>query len=332
MLQQKIAFITRFQVHLALLLAFACSITACRKDQLQPQGLQQIETYTTTDRLNKILFINDSIGFIVGGNRFFNAAILKTEDGGTTWQYYHDETDNGIYGITRSSSGRIYTIGWMGEMNITSDEGVSWQKKQTRYEEYKDLAFANESRGVAVGGISFITGYLMYLDSEGNVLRHDSLSHELNDIEQVDGKTAYICGYGVLYKTSDSMKTWQQLDVKNDNFTAVHAYANGEVWTCGYNGSIFHSPDGGQRWERKRNGNDVTRPRYRLLDIGFADPLHGYAVGEKGLMICTNDGGTHWMEYKSFTKADLRNIYIRKDGAVFVCGDNGALFKLPATQ
>src|SRR5690606_18769225 len=136
---------------------------------------------------------------------------------------------------------------------------------------------------------------------EGEVTGWDSLKHELNDIETLDGKTAYICGYGVVYTSTDSMRTWQMLPVKNDNFTAIHAYANHTVWTCGYNGSIFCSKDGGAHWERKRNGNDATKSRYRLLDIAFTDPLHGYAIGENGLVIYTDDGGTHWMEYQSFT-------------------------------
>lgn len=307
--------------------------SACRKDRLHPEGLEKIETYTATDRLNKILFLNDSVGFVAGGNRFYNAAILKTTDGGESWSYqsFTDE-NNGIYGITVAPGNRIYTIGWMGVLNISDDEGASWQKKRTRYEEYKDLAFTNESHGVAVGGISFITGYIMHINKDGEVLNRDSLTHELNDIENVDGETAYICGYGVVYKTTDSMKTWQLLDVKNDNFTAVHAYADNEVWTCGYNGSIFHSKDGGAHWEKKRNGNDVTKSRYRLLDIAFADALHGYAVGEKGLVVYTDDGGMHWMEYQSFTNVHLRSIFIKKDGTVFICGDEGAVFKMQPRQ
>lgn len=315
------------------IICICCVLSACRKDQLRPQGLEKINTHTATDRLNKILFINDSVGFVAGGNRFYNAAILKTSDGGDTWNYQRFPDENtGIYGITHTLFHRLYTIGWMGMLNTSDDEGNSWQKKQTRYEEYKDLAFAHEGRGVAVGGISFITGYMMYLNARGDVIKRDSLGYELNDIENVDGCTAYICGYGVVYKTADSMKTWELLDVKNDDFTAIHAYKDGVLWMCGYNGSIFRSGDGGQNWQKKRNGNDATKTRYRLLDIAFADALHGYAVGENGLVIGTDDGGEHWMEYQSFTHVHLRSIFIKKDGTVFICGDKGSLFKMQPTQ
>lgn len=315
------------------ILILSSILSACRKDRLHPEGLEKVDMHTTTDRLNKILFLNDNVGFVVGGNRFDNAAILKTVDGGSTWSYQSfSDNDKGIYGITNALFNRLYTIGWMGILNISEDEGDTWQKKQTLYEEYKDLAFAHQNRVVAVGGISFITGYIMYLDADGSVIKRDSLAHELNDIENVDGKTAYICGYGVVYKTADSMKTWELLDVKNDNFTAIHAYENNSLWMCGYNGSIFHSEDGGGRWEKKRNGNAITKPRYRLLDIAFADALHGYAVGENGLVIYTDDGGGHWMEYQSFTHVHLRSIAIKNDGTVFICGDEGSLFRMQPMQ
>ena len=60
--------------------------TACKKYLLHVQSVQKINTYTDSDRLNKIMFITDSIGFAIGGERFADAIILTTHDGGYTWQ------------------------------------------------------------------------------------------------------------------------------------------------------------------------------------------------------------------------------------------------------
>jgi photosystem II stability/assembly factor-like uncharacterized protein len=77
-----------------------------------------------------------------------------------------------------------------------------------------------------------------------------------------------------------------------------------------------------------RNGNDLTKPHYSLNDILFTDRLHGFAVGDKGLLIYSDDGGHHWMEFDRFTSSALHNIAALKDGSLLVCGEEGALYKV----
>ena len=309
------------------------SIASCRKDLVHWQRVEKIETFTNTERLNKIFFINDSVGFVVGGERFNKSTILKTTDGGKTWTYRNiAETPKSIYSITLSPDGAIYAIGFDGKVLRSANEGEDWTFRQIWYAPYKDIAFTNSNRGIIVGGVSFNEGIMSFIDSNANASPFDSLGYELNDIEMIDGKTGYVSGLGLILKTTDSGYTWQMQNIQDDNFKAVKAYGADEAWTCGYNGSIFHTTNGGQSWERMRNGNNITKPSYKLLDILFTDPLHGYAVGEGGLFIYSDDGGKHWMELERFTDAALRCIVSKQDGSLMVCGDNGALYRVrPAT-
>jgi photosystem II stability/assembly factor-like uncharacterized protein len=305
------------------------SLCSCRKDLLHWQAVQKLETHTTTDRLNKILFINDSLGFVVGGQRFYNSTILTTKDGGQTWEYKNfSDAGKGLYGIAKSPSGMIYTIGFDGKLLRSTDGGDNWEFHQLWYLPYKDIAFFDNTRGIGIGGVSFKFGCKTSIFFDGNYSVWDSLGYELNDIEMIDGKTGYLSGHGVVMKTNDSGHTWQMQNIKNDNFTAIHAYGQNEAWTCGYNGSIFHTTDGGNSWQKMRNGNDLKLPSYHLLDILFTDRMHGFAIGENGLFIFTDDGGHHWMEFDRFTNATLRCIVKMKDGQLLVCGDNGSLYKV----
>jgi photosystem II stability/assembly factor-like uncharacterized protein len=77
-----------------------------------------------------------------------------------------------------------------------------------------------------------------------------------------------------------------------------------------------------------RNGNDLTRPHYSLHDILFTNRYRGFAVGEGGALIYTDDGGHHWMEYERFTDVTLRSMYLAKDGSLLICGDNGSLYRV----
>ncbi|MEI8279671.1 MAG: hypothetical protein WCG87_07885 [Bacteroidota bacterium] len=302
---------------------------SCKKDLLHWQKAQKIET-NTTDRLNKILFINDTIGFIVGGQRFATTTILSTTNGGSSWQTNSfPQAGKALYGITQSASGIIYAIGFEGKMMTSNDTGKSWNDHQIGYEvPYTGVAFADAHRGILIGGINFESGFLVHINDNGVISRQDSLAYQLNDIEMPSASTGYIAGYGVIMKTTDSSSTWNLLNINNDNFEAVFCRSENDVWTCGYGGSIYHTTNGGDSWEQMRNGNDINIPRYHLFDIIFKDALNGWAVGENGLVIHTDDGGHHWMEYDKFTDHIIRSVAFSPNGDLLMAGDMGTVYRL----
>ena len=116
-------------------------------------------------------------------------------------------------------------------------------------------------------------------------------------------------------------------DVANDNFMSMDIHGN-EIWMCGYAGSVYHTTDGGVHWQRQRNGNDLTLPRYDLLDIKFKDEQNGWAVCDDGKMLHSDDGGNHWEEYDRFTTSALRSIAICPNNDLLVAGDNGSIFRI----
>lgn len=303
-------------------------LSACKKNGQEWKEVQRIETYTK-NRLNKILFINKQTGFVVGGSRFIEANILTTHDGGINWQLTsHPDAGKGIYGIAQAPSGRIMSIAFDGKILYTDDTGHKWNFIQVSpWYSYKEIAFKSDNSAIIIGGNSFNSGVLVRIDKDGVRQSYDSISIEMNKIVMADDYTGYIAGYGVVMKTTDGGATWNYLDVKNDNFTGIHLIGN-ELWVCGIAGSIFHSSDAGNTWEKYRNGNSLANGNYTLKDIYFKDPQNGWAVGEKGLVVQTTDGGKKWKEYKSFTKEALFDICPTPDGHLMVCGENGTLYKL----
>jgi photosystem II stability/assembly factor-like uncharacterized protein len=299
---------------------------ACRKDLLHWQLAQKLDTHTA-NRLNKILFVNDTLGFAVGGERFNIAEILTTRDGGNTWSSQtFPQAGKAMYGITQAPSGIIYSVGFDGKMLYTAD-GSNWSFRQLRYEPCKGIALPTADKAIVITGVSFGIGSRQHIDNAGNLLQYDSLDFEQNDICMTDAQTGYIAAYGVVQKTTDGGNSWRFMDIRNDNFTAIDCHDAQRAWLCGAQGSVYQTTDGAN-WQRLRNGNDLTLPRYHLNDILFTDDLHGYAVGENGLVIYSDDGGHHWMEFDRFTDATLRCIVKGPDGNLFVCGDNGTLYRI----
>ena len=119
---------------LLLLLTSVLLFSSCKKDLIRARSITRLESYTV-NRLNSILFINDSVGFVAGGSRFYEADVLITRDGGHTWDLYvSPEANKEMFGITQSPTGAIYVIGFDGNLLRSYDEGRTWLRSQLRFQ------------------------------------------------------------------------------------------------------------------------------------------------------------------------------------------------------
>jgi photosystem II stability/assembly factor-like uncharacterized protein len=310
-------------------IVFILLLSGCRKEKLHLQKVERVET-NTASRMNRLAIINDSIYIIGGGEKFSRAEVLYSSNSGNTWQLLSfPDIGKGLYGLGVSPSGEVYLSGFDGKVLHTADQGRSWTAKQIGNWKYHiACAFPSDNRGIFLATEAYKGGYIVQVDKDLNVLGTKSFEFGLNDILFPIPQTGYISGYGAILKSTDSGKNWSYLDIKNDNFTALYALSENELWVCGYGGSIFRTTNGGSTWEKQRNGNSIFIPKYRLLDILFLDQNHGWCVGEEGLVIYTDDGGKNWKEYNRFTGSALRSIAETPDGNLLTTGDNGVLYKL----
>jgi len=108
---------------------------------------------------------------------------------------------------------------------------------------------------------------------------------------------------------SESRSDWRQIDKVPTRVTLTGVAAAGnKVWAVGHEGTILHSPDGGETWTQQRHDpprNQEDSAEFDmhagapLLDVLFFNELQGIAVGAYSLMLRTEDGGATW------TKTDL---------------------------
>src|SRR6476620_10709840 len=122
-----------------------CCLTllSCKKDLIHYRSATRLETHTA-NRLNSILFVNDTLGFCVGGLRFDESDILTTHDGGHTWTLdISPDAHKELFGITIAPSGAVYLIGFEGNLLRTYDGGGTWLREQLRAEAYKAIAFSD---------------------------------------------------------------------------------------------------------------------------------------------------------------------------------------------
>ncbi len=300
---------------------------SCKKDVLHTDKVYRLVS-NTTDRMNRMIFINDKTCLVAGGEKYDRATILRSDNGGYTWTAgSYPLAGKAFYGLGIAPSGHIYMSGVDGVVLHSGDSGQSWQLGRIPdWEQYVGISFPTSDTGVFVSTTLQRMGAIVQVDTNFNIISKDTFLHGINDVYMVSPSTGYVIGYGAVLKTTDFRRTWVYQDVKGDNFTAMDVHGD-EIWMCGANGSVFHTDNGGAAWQRLRNGNSLALKHFSLRDILFIDNTHGWAVGDDGLVIYSQDGGSNWMEFDRFTTSTLRAIVKCPNGDMLIAGDGGELYR-----
>lgn len=312
-------------------LLLACLwLCSCRKDELFPAQTEVVTTGAIAD-INSILFVNDSLGYMVGGEKYSSTELLTTTNGGKTWQrfYLPDGSGSAAYSLAYNGS-KIIAAAYGGRFYTPSPNSAAWQLTQTSEWGvwFQQLVFISPNKGYLVSGEGYAGGDMYEVDSSLNIQRLDTLPYQLCDIKFANGQVGYTCGYGVVMKTTDAGITWNLQNIQGDFFKSISILDAQNVWMAGYNGSIIHTADGGAHWEKQRDGNDPLLAKYRFRAIKFKDINTGYAVGDKGLIVKTTDGGAHWSLFKQTTNNDLKCITIHPDGTLWIGGTDGLVLHI----
>lgn len=301
----------------------------CRKDVLRNADAQQI-THGPDVRWNRIVLVSDSLWLVAGGEKFERADIFLTRDAGASWSHQSfPEMGKGIYGLDASRDGALVACGFTSSILTTPAGTWDWRANmvpEARF--YLACALLANGRKVLLSTVTYEAGQILLLDAENRVLKANDFLFGLSDLGFVDDTRGYAAGYGAVLRTDDGGENWSYTTASDDQFTALDVHGPDTAYSCGYAGSILRTTNGGRSWQQLRGGGGFGQPAYALQDLIFTDDQHGYCVGEDGLVIYTDDGGAHWMEYERFTSAELRGIAALPGGDLLVCGDAGALWRL----
>ena len=309
----------------------ALGFSACKKDLLHLKSVQPINSQTNC-RINNIRFTDNKTALIAGGEIWSKTAVCRSTDGGFNWIADTSATVTGLgkamFGMDIAATGKIYLCGVDGDVLHSADNGISWTfNRIDNWLHYVGGTFTKPDTGIFVSTVLQRQCTITRVNSRFQILDTQTFLFGLNGLKMISPDTGYIFGYGTVMQTTNGGTTWNFQDVKGDNFTAMEVHGN-EMWLCGSSGGIYHTWNGGGKWEQLRNGSDLMAKRYYLRCIVFKDSNNGWAAGDNGTLIHTDDGGRHWSEYDSFTTKCLRAICICPNGDLLVAGDDGVLFRI----
>jgi photosystem II stability/assembly factor-like uncharacterized protein len=120
--------------------------------------------------------------------------------------------------------------------------------------------------------------------------------------------------------TPSEQAAFSKQPVTFDHLFGVDAYGSTQAWVIGFEGTILHTSNGGESWERQKSPVDAD-----LLDVWFVDDKTGWIIGSVGTILKTTDGGTIWIKQNSGSHERLLDICFTDKNTGWVTGTMGSI-------
>jgi photosystem II stability/assembly factor-like uncharacterized protein len=217
------------------------------------ESWEQVVTPTQA-MLTAVTFVNEQIGYAVGHQQ----VILKTTDGGVSWELQHHNPDDlsypSLFDVWFRDGSWGLAVGAYGLMLKTTDGGKSWEPADLAELEDPDFGLPHF--------------YSLAFDGKNNRL--------------------YLVGeLGFVAASNDFGKTWERLEFPyHGSLFHVSVSSSGSVQAMGLRGHLFRSDDRGESWEQINTGTFASINS--MVNIGGSQ-LAYFAVD--GVMLFSNDDG-----------------------------------------
>ena len=261
-----------------------------------------------------LFFINDTKGWIVGGNFADTTGIIRyTGDGGTNWVTQYSSTSDLITSVYFIDEFNGWATKSNGNLLHTTDGGNVWLIQTTGFPfYYEKIFFINSSTGWVIGGSNIS---IIKTTDGGSTWQDVSPPNQLDvpyDIDFVNAQVGWVVGaHGTLLKTTDGGLTWNQswpepwpqgptfqsVDFANENVGWIVTDEIDYPLSGSYS-SIFYTTDGGNNWNLQAYLNGRTG------SIFFLDEQTGWFVSGNyettqpkiGYVYKTTTGGITFIE------------------------------------
>lgn len=258
-------------------------------------GIWTTQESGTTQDLNAILTLDGALGFSAGKS----GTLLRTVNGGVSWETLPIGTATIEYNdVFFPVSTEGYVLGTAGVIT-TSDEGQN----------FAPLTFAS-----IPASANFLRG-AYYLNSRAMVASNEVSSDSY------------------LIESSDSGASWEVRTIPSLEVKGVFLSSGGGSSVATWVWGKYFAGD--NVILKKINNGDFsivyTNPSYGIRDLYFVNDQNGFAVGDSGLFIRTDDGGSTWTaitvkdEFNNTISSQLNSLYFVNPSFGWICGDAGTI-------
>jgi photosystem II stability/assembly factor-like uncharacterized protein len=278
--------------------------------------------------------LDEDIVYSITINGYLDMNIMKSIDGGVTW-----ENKKRFYGL----GGKIYVLNSNVVMYLnsgsplpslwrTTNGGDIWIE-QIFSDPLNDVWFLNSQRGFACVGWStggdprsnLDFGYLCFTDDGGKTwdqsIKHpNSMITSCFFINDFTGFTSSSDRYGKKYihKTTDRGNNWTIVYAGYSCIGSDIYFANEQIGWVLCNSSILGTSDGGKSWKAEWKITDTDEFNYRLNSIHAVNTT-AWAVGEYGMILKYTEQD-QWQLQSSITDLPLNDVFFSDENHGWIAG------------
>lgn len=144
----------------------------------------------------------------------------------------------------------------------------------------------------------------------------------LYGVHFVDAKRGWAVGTaGTVLSTTDSGTTWQSSSVSKDTLTQVNFTTPNNGWLASI-GQVHYTASGGATWNVQHQIRSQSRPP-GILDLHFVSKTEGWAVGGKGTVLWTQNGGGRWENIQDLSDKHLWGVHFVDLQRGWIVGEEG---------
>ena len=325
--------------HVIVYLLF-CILISCGSD---PTAYDHSEDTSYPHTFESVCFVDANTGWVVGGN-----AILRTDDGGTTWiSQNHTASDLHSVCFSDATNGCVASSGMI---LTTNDGGNTWTEQQHDMTKVNSIHFVDAQYGWAAGRAEFQgdDGYsaVVYSTSDGGIHWHKKYKRFVVNhwiwggaiflrVFAIDRSTAWVAGnYNAVgpYRTTDAGDHWRP-PTSLPTWTAFNRsisdlfFIDADIGWLSIGNEILKSTDGGKTWTSYETiSDDSLSPD--IPTIHFIDQNTGWAIRDRQI-IKSIDGGETWalLHIVSEMYSTLNDLQFIDASIGWVVGANETILK-----
>ncbi|CAG9167367.1 Ycf48-like protein [Cupriavidus laharis] len=279
------------------------------------------------ERIKRIIL--SGMPLLIIGGLLYAGLFVKPKPVGSAVEQPLVERGDVFYGIAPLPDGGLWAVGSNGKILYSADAGTSWRRQGTpAHETLQDVAAWDGRRAVTVGN----EGVVLTTDDAGLTWTaaqtpKSAISNKLMRVQVSQDGSAWAVGSGgVLMRSRDYGKRWESAAEGEDTAWNGIDFQGRRGCVVGEFGRIRITADAGESW------TSVASPvKHSLMSVRFNEAGQAVAVGLRGTVLVSDDGGATWKPADKATDEDLfdvtwdgkRWIAVGDKGVVLVGGDAG---------
>lgn len=321
------------------LLTLLCTVSA---GWVSAQNWHEIPV-GTIKQLNTVDFPSPDVGYI-GGN---DSLLLKTTDGGQTWQpvnytgiFFFPSGEHLLKLNFITETTGFVTVGPYSGSYKTTDGGLTWSPLTLSSNMcYNNGSYFFDEQNGFIGGSGCFQGELMDRMTNGNVAAVSIESSGFNPaymITDIDFRGTQnglaVSSGGLVYRTTDSGASWDSVPTPYGNTVSLTSvrYFNDTICYAGYvyensgGFGLLISEDGGLTWADDPNSQTFFYPSFYGIHLAGNNEIY---IGGKPSWN-TNGLIFHYSNQLQWWQTDqveqpIRALSSYNDSIIFAVGDSG---------